>query len=393
LSLEMNPRENRSMSNISVIPLGASPQVRNALERIGRCEDVSFSPDNRRLALACLERNSVAILDVTITNSGNRARVAVNDVAEYSSSCLAVPHGVEFLDDETILVANREGKVVAFRLPSKASALEEAELAPIDLVPGNDFEHLSAPGSIAVIRDQGVPLEVLICDNRNDTVTRHLLEGGSFRVLSNDILLRHLLDFPDGVAVTDDNRWIAISNREAHVVMLYERGSALSEHSAPDCMLRGTMYPHGLQFSASGAHLFVADAGRSHVNIYSRDDDTWRGVHHPKASVRVMSDEIFELGRDAGSRRPKGIAFDQHGCVVAVTFEKQPLAFFDVCEMLEQTDGRQPDQDLLLRYEVEALEQGRARLEQRVAWVTESTSFRITKPIRLIKSAWLKYRR
>jgi hypothetical protein len=381
------------MSNISAIPLDASQQVWNALKRIGRCEDVSFSPDNRRLALACLERNSVAILDVTITNSGNRARVAVNDVAEYFSSCLAVPHGLEFLDDETILVANREGKVVAFRLPSKASALEQSELAPIDLAPGSDFERLSAPGSIAVVRAQGVPVEVLICDNRNDTVTTHLLEDGSFGVHSNDILLRHLLDFPDSVAVSEDNRWIAISNHDAHVVMLYERGAALSEHSAPDCIMRGTMYPHGLRFSAGSQHLFVADAGRPHVNIYARDGDAWRGVLHPEVSVRVMSDEIFELGRDAESRGPKGIALDQHGRVLVVTFENQPLAVFDVCTMLEHVGGRQPDHELLLSYEVEALEQGRARLEQRVAWVRESTSFRITKPIRLIKSAWLKYRR
>jgi hypothetical protein len=389
----MNPRENCSISNISAIPLDASPQVRAALKRIGRCEDVSFSPDNRRLGLACLERNSVAILDVTVTTSGNRARVAVNDVAEYSSNRLAAPHGVEFLDDATLLVANREGKVLAFRVPSKASALDEVELAPIDLVAGTDFEYLSAPGSIVIIRAQGVPLEVLICDNRNDTVTRHLLEDGSFRVLSNDILLRHLLDYPDSVAVTDDNRWIAISNHDAHVVMLYERDSALSKHSAPDCIMRGTIYPHGLRFSADGRHLFVADSGRPHINIYTRVADTWRGVHYPEASVRVMSDEIFELGSDAASRGPKGIALDQHGLILAVTFEKQPLAFYDVCTMLEHISGRQPDRELLLSYEVEALEHERARLEQREAWVRESTSFRITKPIRLIKSAWLKYRR
>ena len=39
----------------------------------------------------------------------------VTDVAEYSSPCLMTPHGVDFLDDETVLVANRKGDVVALR--------------------------------------------------------------------------------------------------------------------------------------------------------------------------------------------------------------------------------------------------------------------------------------
>ena len=381
------------MSDDFVISFEAPQPVHDALKRIGRIEDASFSPDNRRLALACLGRNSVAIADVTMNGAAERPHVAVTGVTEYSSPHLMTPHGADFLDDETIIVANREGNVVAFRLPPNGSGGDGAALTPIDTPPGNGFELLHAPGSIAIIRAPGAPVEVLVCDNRKSTVTRHTLEDDSFGVTSNDILLRRLLDFPDSVAVTDDNHWIAISNHDAHVVLLYRRTSPLSEDSDPACLLRGTMYPHGLRFSTDGRHLLVADAGRPYVQVYRRDGEDWHGVQYPQASLRVMGDDIFALGRDDESRGPKGIAIDRQGRVLTVTYENQPLAFFDVAAMLEHADGRDPDQTLRLSYELEALEEATARREESIARLMGSTSFRVTAPLRRLNAAWSKRRR
>ena len=314
------------MSDAFEIALDAPQRVRDALQRIGRIEDVSFSPDNRRLALACFDQNSVAILDVAITHAADRPHVTIADVAEYSSPYLMTPHGVDFLDDETIVVANRYGNVVAFRLPSDASAGQGSALTPIEPAPGHDFDLLKQPGSLAIIRDAGAAIEMLICNNKGDTVTRHVLEDDPLRVASSDVLLHRWLDFPDSVSVSDDNRWIAISNHDAHIVMLYARTSSLSEDSDPDCILRGAMYPHGLRFSDDAEHLFVADAGRPLVHIYARDGESWRGVRYPTASIRVMSDDIFKLGRDAESRGAKGVAIDNQGQVLTVTFENQPFS-------------------------------------------------------------------
>ena len=56
------------MSDDLEICLDAPRSIRDALHKIGRSEDVSFSPDNRRLALACLDHNSIAIVEVDITS-------------------------------------------------------------------------------------------------------------------------------------------------------------------------------------------------------------------------------------------------------------------------------------------------------------------------------------
>ena len=73
-----------------------------------------------------------------------------------------------------------------------------------------------------------------------------------------------------------DNEWIAISNHDAHVVLVYRWTPSLNEQSEPDAVLRGTIYPHGLQFTPDGRHLIVADAGRPYVNVYERQGE--RGV-------------------------------------------------------------------------------------------------------------------
>src|SRR4029078_3203905 len=177
-------------------------------------------------------------------------RVKLTDVTEYSSPSFRTPHGVEWLDDETIIVANRFRQGGALPLPSNGCAGGDAELTRINAPPGGDFELQSQPGSLAIVRTPGGPIEVLICENKNCTVTRHAIQDDPFRVESNDVLLRRLLELPDSVAVSTDKACIAISNSDAHVVMLYERTASLSEDSDPDCLLRGTVYPHGLQFSA-----------------------------------------------------------------------------------------------------------------------------------------------
>lgn len=353
------------------------------LSRIGRTEDARFSPDNRRLALVCLDRSSIAVAEVEISTTPGPTQVTFTGVTELRSTSLKTPHGVEFLDDDRILVANRYGRLLAFRLPAPGTKGDDTELVPVELPPEHGFGLLGGPGSVRVVGASDGRLEVLVCDNRRSTVTRHELRKDPLRVVHDEVLLRRLLDFPDGVAVTPDHEWIAVSNHDAHVVFVYRWTPSLSEHSEPECILRGTMYPHGLQFSADGLHLFVADAGSPHVNVYTRTGGEWRGVANP-TRVRAMSDDVFALGRDHESRGPKGLSLDRTGRVLVVTYENRPLALLDACQMLE-ADALAPDDDSAqLEYEIESIEAAQARLAARTAVLMGSTSFRITKPLRTV---------
>jgi hypothetical protein len=103
---------------------------------LGRTEDVRFSPNNRRLAIPNFTRNSIAVLDVDIGIEGNRPRVTVTGATDFAAPGLAYPHGVDFLDDETIVVANRDANITAYRFPSRDDVVDGARLTPIDPPPG-----------------------------------------------------------------------------------------------------------------------------------------------------------------------------------------------------------------------------------------------------------------
>jgi hypothetical protein len=374
------------------IEFDAPPHVREVLSRLGRTEDVRFSPDNRRLALACFELNAIVLADVEITQPPGRPAIRVSDVSMFTSTYLKRPHGVEFVDDERILVANRYGKLVMFRLPERSST-ESAAPIPLERPDDLGFELLKSPGSVRIARAADGMIEVVVCDNDRSRVTRHELGDDPLRVTNNEVLVRRLLEFPDGVAVSADHQWVAVSNHHAHVVLVHRWTPALSERSEPACILRGTMYPHGVHFSADGRHLLVADAGRPHVQLYTRPGDEWHGVAYPAASVRAMSDEVYARGRDHESRGPKGLDIDGTGRVLALTYEKRPIALLDLCSVLERSAEPNKDDSGRMTYEIEVLDDARARLDQRTATLLGARSFRVTKPLRTVHAAFTKKRR
>lgn len=371
----------------------APQDLRDALDRIGRTEDIQFSPDNRRLALVGFYGNSVAIVDVDITTNDDRPHVTVTDVTVYSTSCLTNPHGLVFLDNDTIVVGNRGGTVNLLRLPSGDGAATRRELTELDPLSDSTWALLNAPGSLRISGITDGATAVLVCNNYGNTITKHTLQVDPFAVTRNDVVLRRWLDLPDGIALSDDGRWIAISNHNSHSVMMYEQSSTLNEDSDPACILRGAAYPHGLRFTHDGGHLFVADAGKALIQIYAPEEGTWRGVQYPIASVRVMDEEEFQRhpGRSKGEGGPKGIDIDQSGRVLAMTAEYQRLAFFDVAAIVKRLAPAARDHTQLVQFELEFQEHFR-EAEAYIAALEASNSFRLTKPLREFKLRFKKVR-
>lgn len=394
----------------------APPGVRAVLAALGRTEDIRFSPGNRRLAIAAFNRHRVAVFDVDVADG----RIALTRAVELCSPHLKRPHGLDFIDDDTLIVANREGGVCVFRLPSQEAHAAICEVVPIQMTQG-----LESPGSVWVDHASG---EVLICNNASSCVTRHIVqreEDGALR--GHQVLLRKWLDVPDGITVSHDRRWLAVSNHNTHNVLIYERRDGLGPESDPDCILRGAHYPHGLRFSADDRFLILADAAAPYIHVYARDGEGWRGVRNPVATVRVMDDDLFQRGRNNPQEGgPKGVDLDRSGSVLAVTSECQPLAFFRLPALLEAaeigsqatafatradvTDGADPRRDpqllahyrrerdaMQIRYELESMERARAardRLERslakaraKLAATRNTLSWRLTKPLRRIASA------
>lgn len=373
----------------------APQSVIDAVGSLGRTEDVRFSPSNRRLAVASFHRDRIVVFDIDIASSLGATQVALTGGVELSSPALQWPHGLDFIDDDTLIVTSRRSDVALFTLPSGERDVRSHEVLPIARWPSDGTTLLNAPGSVVVTRVAEDGCEILICNNSGHTVTRHLLDCDAGRAIRHsEILLQKYLNVPDGVSVSPDRRWIAVSNHTTHNVLLYENSPALNADAEPDGILRRVHYPHGLRFSADGRHLFVADAGAPYLHIYAQHPDQWRGVRHPIATVRIMDDAVFGRGRhNLEEGGPKGLDIDACSNVLVVTSECQPLAFFDVPALLQHAfaGGSGREQRILdINYELSLMQESRKMAEKvtEANALRDSVSWRITAPLRRLNSAF-----
>lgn len=372
----------------------AQQSVTDAVGSLGRTEDVRFSPSNRRLAVASFHRNRIVVFDIDIASSLGATQVALTGGVELSSPALQWPHGVDFIDENTLIVTSRKSDVALFKLPAGERIVRTHEVLPIARWPANGTTLLNAPGSVAVTHVEEDVCEVLICNNDGHTVTRHLLDCNAGRAIrKSEILLHKYLNIPDGVTVSPDRRWLAVSNHTTHNVLLYENSPALNSDAEPDGILRCVYYPHGLRFSGDGRHLFVADAGAPYLHIYAQDPDQWRGVRLPVATVRIMNDAVFERGRyNPEEGGPKGLDIDASSKILVVTSECQPLAFFDVPVLLQHAfaGGSAREQRILgISHELSLMQEIRQMMAEKFMEANalrNSMSWRITAPLRRLKS-------
>jgi hypothetical protein len=304
--------------------------VRAALDAIGRTEDVRFSPDNRLLAIAGFKVRRCLILRVAIEAGASGPRITVDDFMTVSSDRFRAVHGVDFIDDRTIAVASRMGPVSILELPRGELGGRHVHVEALHQVTrASPLLPIKSPGSLALRRRPDGTVSLLVCNNYSSRVTQHFIDtANGHRVARNEVLLARGLHIPDGIALSHDDAWIAVSNHKSENIVLYETAGGPGRWTAPAGLLRGVTYPHGLRFTADGGHLLAAEAGAPLVRVYARGE-SWRGAREPQRSVAIMDDETFRRGNhNPLEGGPKGLDIDRTGSVVVLTCDEMPLAFF-----------------------------------------------------------------
>lgn len=313
-----------------------SDAVREALARLGRTEDIRFSPDNRLLALAGFLEKKCLFLRITIErDASGGVVVTADDFTEVTSDGISRVHGIDFIDDRTLAVANRDVKVAILRLPDGTAAGRQHHAPVLSNVRGGPFCRIKTPGSVAARRMRGGQVELLICNNYVHRVTRHVLAPQlGYLNWRNHILLRQGLDIPDGIAVSGDGRWLAVSSHATRDVKIYDAAAPLGPDAQPAGILREANYPHGLRFTPDDRHIVVADAASPNVYVYERGE-SWAGPRDPARRVAVLDRETFLRGHSNPEEGgPKGLDIDRTGTVMATTCEEEVLSFFTVSSVL-----------------------------------------------------------
>jgi hypothetical protein len=361
------------------VGLEAPEHVVAGLAALGRTEDVRLSRSGKRLAVACYNRHEVAIADVDLTRTDEGVGIAISELTFHGSASISDPHGIDFLDDELLAVASRGGTIDVLLLPSSgAESRAAASVASVEC-------DLGAAGSVVARRAPGGERELLAVHNWTNAVTRYrMTDGGD--LVGGDVIARRWLELPDGIALSADGRWLAISNHDTHDVLVFEYATVHAE-ADPVGILRGAGYPHGLRFALDDRLLVVADAGAPYVYLFERHGDSWATASYPTAALRVMDDETFARGHhNPQEGGPKGLDVEPRTNVLAVTAEMVPLAFFDLELALERASTA-PRGDIV-RLELDRLrelERSRAAAAELTAAlndVLQTKAWRMTAPAR-----------
>ncbi len=310
------------------LPVEMGDAAAKVVGRLGRTEDLRFSPDGRRLAVAVFGKSEIVLFGVAVTGGA----VRLSGPVEIASPDLAAPHGLDFIGPERLVVANRDGGVAIFRVPEDAAGRVDIRAERV-LDRAGWFHRIRAPGSVVAVPCDG-GAELLVCNNFRNRITAHRFDPGrpGGRVASR-IALAEGMHTPDGVAVGPAGKVIAVSSHSSHEVLIYDRTRELSRRTLPVARLVGVERPHGLRFAGDG-RLLVADAARPRIMVFDRPSGGWAGTISPAGEIVPMSEDLFHAGRTSPLEGgPKGIEIHPGGDVLAVTCERLPVAFFSLAAL------------------------------------------------------------
>jgi hypothetical protein len=211
-------------------------------------------------------------------------------------------------------------------------------------------------------------------------VTRHALREGV--LAAGEVVAHRRLELPDGVALSDDGRWLAVSSHDSSCVLVFAH-PAQDENDEPACILRGARCPHGLRFAFDDRRLLVADAAAPYVHVFEPTTEGWADAAYPTSSIRVLDDATFaRRRRNRYEGGPKGIDVLADD-VLVLTCEGTPLAFFDLARTADDNA-----RDLRLGYELHVLderddlEQVAADLRRELDAIRQAKAWKLVQPAR-----------
>ncbi len=240
----MNRNQQSDLSQCR-IAYDAADEVRAVISTIGRTEDIKFSPDNSMLAIAAYIQNKIFFLSCKIDHATSTPKISLPNYAVFSSPHLIEPHGLAFLDSEHIVVCNRAADVCVFRVPAPCRNQQVADLSPVAVISGGGFllPKVKSPGSVACRSLGNHCYQILVCNNFWNFVSSHLIRlEDPVRVANRGKLIGRGVLLPDGISLSPDGAWIAISNHIDGEVLIYKNSPELSATTGPACTLRGIVW-------------------------------------------------------------------------------------------------------------------------------------------------------
>jgi WD40 repeat protein len=299
-----------------------------------RSEDLRHSPDGHRLAVVTTE-SKILLFALERSADGIRAEL----LTAFTSPDLEAPHGIDWVDDDHVVVANRRAGLAFFHLP-RANRWEPE--TPLSAVARAQPHWLGAPNETRVLNARRIVTgagsvrkfadHLYVSSNKADTVTRHRLLPGP-TCDEGTLVAQEGISIPDSAVVSPDGVWLAVGDHNNARVLIFRLGESAPVAQLTDPALS---HPHGLAFDPSGTVLVSADAGGRGLHLFSAPDGNWavdrtsshattEGVAAP-VFARVQSETPEAVRSLEGGT--KGVDFSRDGLCVMTTCRGQTLRAF-----------------------------------------------------------------
>lgn len=300
-----------------------------------RSEDVRFSPSSGLVAVATTQRRILLFAVEPDTRP-----VQAEFLTAIASPDLLAPHGVDWIDEETLVVANRGGGGLAFfRIPRANRWAPDTEIAAVSTVQSKWF---GAPGETRELRARGIitgPSSARIHDgyvyagcNKSNTVTRHRI-GDGVSCDEGELVAQEGVEIPDSALPSPDGVWLAVGDHDHHRILIFRIGetSPCAQRSDPRLL-----YPHGVAFDPSGTLLIAADAGGRGLYVFHAPDGAWNlnqaaAISCTEGVAEAVFDRVqSETAEPARALEggTKGTDVSRDGRILVTTCRGQTLRFF-----------------------------------------------------------------
>ena len=306
------------------------------LNNIGRTEDIRFSSDNKKLAIAGFHENCILLMDIDIHYSNQKPEVNIIKCIKIISKHFKEPHGVDFIDNDYLVVASRQGNVTLFdirNLPSNSTCVELRPIRVIKYV--SLYRRLNSPGSVCILNSRDDEIDILVCNNYSHKISRHVIPLKSrFKFVKNSVFIDKGLTIPDGIAINKNKSRLAISDQETKRVLIFNLMKGISPGSEYIGELRDAGSPHGVRFSDDGKKIFIADGGSPLINVYQSQSGDWSGSYYPsKILICMTDDDYLKWHTNPHEGGPKGLDITKDGSLLAISTHAVPLDFFYIKEI------------------------------------------------------------
>jgi len=289
--------------------------------------------------LALVATNGCIYLMVVNTSA---RPIAVTRSVELRSASLVSPHGIDFVRDDLVAVANRGGWVTFYIIPPVSAWRDGMSIEPIHEMGSDWFGPKGStrksgdravncgPGSVRVYKQL-----LYVCCNNQSTVTAHpfTVRRKIIKTGAGEIVAREGLEIPDGLALSRDGRWLAVGDHNQRRITIFRRADR-----APCCDLSDVdlSHPHGICFDPTGTALYVADAGERGVHVFVSPDGWVTSMTCSSFKMPAVDEDAFRKTKESVPEihRPleggiKGIDVDASGRIIATTCQNQMLRFFE----------------------------------------------------------------